>query len=585
MHSNKNISAFALAAPVFPKSEFARKKVGWPPFREQKGGAEKLRNFIPLILNIVLSLNTLNAHNAFSPFVRANGKTGELLEDGYKYETAKQVFAQLVKARGDLRRQPPTFKMTTSTRSVAWMDPDNLQIGLEEQAYDVCASFGKDSLNALAALLTHEITHYYEKHNWNLNFVQRNKKLETAQQLKTVEEGLKIETQADYLGGFLAFSAGFRVYGIMPKLLPELYNVYGLPSEIEGYPSLPDRIKMAENASELLKKLLDVFETANYLTLLEAYSDARSYYQFILRDYQSREIYNNLGICTALEALQHFGSKEIPYGLPLELDANTRLNTSFKTPDPDRIKKRRTLLQEALDFFDRATQLDKNYATAFINQSSIYFLLGENEEAAFYARKGKKLSEQQNNRKSTSDALIMLGLLAISDNDSKNGDALWNEAIALGSTLAQNNSLILHDKEEPIFVDQFPIIGKEEIDNFSLSDYLEAPELDQEINVNKKTICGSHYLAASKLLVHYFGEGERYAVFQTTNSDYGEKTLKNIKIGHSETLIQSKYQAPASVIETTTGKYLIYPSRNLLFKLNAENNLESWTVYRAKLGD
>lgn len=45
------------------------------------------------------------------------------------------------------------------------MDPDKIQIGLEEKAYDICISFGADSLNALAALLGHELVHYFEKHD------------------------------------------------------------------------------------------------------------------------------------------------------------------------------------------------------------------------------------------------------------------------------------------------------------------------------------------------------------------------------------------------------------------------------------
>lgn len=538
--------------------------------------------YLWLLITIFFAFNHVKASKHINTYIHNNGRPGAKLEDGYKYETAKTIFKKLVQSRGDFRRQAPTFKMTNGTNSVAWMDPDNLQIGLEEQAYDICISFGKDSLNALAALLAHEITHYYERHDWNRNFAQRNEQLKTAQELKELEEGLKIETQADYLGGFLAFSAGYEVYGIMPKLLPKIYDIYGLPPEIEGYPNLSDRIKMAENASELLKKLLDVFETANYLILLEAYEDARSYYQFILRDYQSREIYNNLGVCTALEALKHFDTKEIPYGLPLELDATTRLNAAVRTPDPNRIKKRLALLKEALDFFERAAKLDKNYPTAFINKACVHFLLEEKEEATFYANKAKKISEQQENNKAKGDALVLLGILAIQNNDTENADALLNQAIALDNVLAQTNSDIYHDKEDFVFLDQFPEMGIEQIEGFSLSNYLEAPELDQQIAVNQKTICGSRNLPASKLLIHYFGEAERYAVFQTTAKHYKNATLTNIKLDATQLQILTKYQLPSSTIETNTGKYLVYKSKNLLFKLNAENKLESWTVYRAK---
>src|SRR5690349_3723993 len=88
----------------------------------------------------------------------------------WKYTVANKVFGELLRARGDFRMQAPTLVMNKRERYVAWMDPDQVQIGLEEKAYDICATFGKDSLNALAALLAHELTHYYEKHDWSRHF-------------------------------------------------------------------------------------------------------------------------------------------------------------------------------------------------------------------------------------------------------------------------------------------------------------------------------------------------------------------------------------------------------------------------------
>lgn len=124
--------------------------------------------------------------------------------EGYKLEVAQRIFDDLVKTRGSFRMPVPELVMNTGRRYMAWMHPGKRQIGLEEQAYDICASLGEDSLNALAAMLSHEIIHYYENHDWKRNFINQNDGLEAAEQLEQLSDGLKYKTQADYFGGVLA---------------------------------------------------------------------------------------------------------------------------------------------------------------------------------------------------------------------------------------------------------------------------------------------------------------------------------------------------------------------------------------------
>ena len=78
--------------------------------------------------------------------------TGDALPR-YKYETALRVYNKLVDARG-INLEEPAFVMTPHREYVAWMDAGKLEIGLEEKAYDICATF-EDSLSAIAALLGH----------------------------------------------------------------------------------------------------------------------------------------------------------------------------------------------------------------------------------------------------------------------------------------------------------------------------------------------------------------------------------------------------------------------------------------------
>ncbi|HRF37556.1 MAG TPA: hypothetical protein PK198_02115, partial [Saprospiraceae bacterium] len=116
---------------------------------------------------------------------------------------------------------------------------------------------------------------------------------------------------ADYMGGVLAFSAGYDVYGVMPRLLEQIYRSYGLPDTLKGYPSLPERVAVSQDAMRRLLDLQTVFETARYLSILENYESAAQYHRYILQDFQSREIYNNAGVNLALAALPYFSTAEL----------------------------------------------------------------------------------------------------------------------------------------------------------------------------------------------------------------------------------------------------------------------------------
>ena len=127
----------------------------------------------------------------------ASGDDLSAKTSGYKKATAQKVFDALLSARGDYRMQKPTLVMNQKAGDGASFNSDKIQIILDEKAYDICMSFGKDSLNALAALLSHELIHYYEKHNWKRHFAKENGDLETTRRLENLEEGLKQETQCD----------------------------------------------------------------------------------------------------------------------------------------------------------------------------------------------------------------------------------------------------------------------------------------------------------------------------------------------------------------------------------------------------
>lgn len=338
--------------------------------------------FLPLLC---LLTGQLFAQNTGYQYIAKSGSEAQmkLINEGPDYKTANDVFQKLVEARGDFRFEVPAFYISTSSSKVAFISADSKSIAIEEQALELCKKQGKDFENALAALLGHELIHFYEKHLWKDEFTADFQGLDITTTLSAFQDRVLNETQADYLGGFLAYSAGYEVFEGLPHLLDQVYKEYKLSDVMKGYPSLKDRQTLATKSIEKLKGLVEIFEMANVMTAIGRYDEARALYRQILGDYQGREIYNNLGIVTFLEAKSYFEEKDMPFQLPIELEAGFAASGRGFGDNIEATRKR--LLNEAITYFNYAIGLDAGYAPAYLNKACAYYLLGDIPRARFYA--------------------------------------------------------------------------------------------------------------------------------------------------------------------------------------------------------
>lgn len=513
---------------------------------------------------------------AFAPGNANSGSDASEKVSSYKINTAQKVFDDLLRARGDFRMQTPTLVLSKKEGHIASFIPDRIQVVLDEKAYNLCATFGKDSLNALASLLAHELIHYYDKHDWNRHFARENESLETARRLENMEEGLKQETQADYLGGVMAFSVGYNTYGIMPELLKKAYKAYDLPDNLPGYPELGDRVKMVDGAMAKLRDLQIVFETANLLTILGRYADASIYHRRILETYQSREIYNNAGVNAALAALALTGPTEMPYAMPLELDPSSRL-FSIKNNDAEKEAQKNTLLQLALAHLERAMLLDENYAPAYLNKACVLALKGEWEDADYTIRKGKKKAA---NVLAAAGFEVLQGIAAALQKDSTGAVKYWEQAQKQGNLLAKTNLALLQRAPASAPPPLVSAKGIEAIEQFSLADFLAAPAIDREVQVVEKTFCGLRQLAHSKVFIHYADEGKNYALVQETQPSYTGRSLRGIGLGDGQEKVATAYGRPTHSVALPTGTVWVYPETGIYFRFTPQGKVERWGVFR-----
>jgi hypothetical protein len=503
-------------------------------------------------------------------------RDGANLKNTPEYAHALGIFNRLVGARGDSRYPVPTFAMRVGGGQAAAINYDKPEIVLEKQAYDVCASYGDQADAALAFLLGHELTHYYENHAWRRGFVNSYRDLPIAIKLDTLLDAAANETEADYLGGFLAYSAGFGLFDQGGDFIKSIYDAYEFDPEIPGYPSLSDRMALGARTAEKLTELVDVFDMANLLVAIGNYSQAYEHYRYIIMRYQSREFYNNLGVTATLDALQYFNPNELKFRFPLELD----LQTSASKGD-GAASDRNKLLRQAILHFDAAISLDPRYAPAYLNKASVFALLGDNERARFYADKEARQAAIENDAfpKTAVDVDILLGILDSRERKTEQADTAFATAAKAGSALAAHNLKIL--RGEPIGTEKTTFRGSlrpEKIDEQTILNVAFNFIADSRMSINLTPQYTLYYNSKqgenSRLLLSYDEYQGKGVYVHLTGPDYQGATGREIKLGDARDAIIEAYGEPQRTLETPRGEILKYNS--MIFILGPEGKLERW---------
>lgn len=304
------------------------------------------------------------------------------------------VFNQLVLAYGNAKpapllllledkylQKPPAFYSTS----------DKPSIKIDFYFYKLCQTFGKDSLNALSIVLSHELAHYYNDHTFcsDFAFAIRKNNSDYAKKLKLVSasERISLETQADYKGLFYSAIAGYSPFEIQPQLLDAIYKTYQLEDENIGYPSKSERKAIAQNALNKASDLYFLFQKGLEAKASKKYDEAIAAFEEVNTYFPSRENYNNVGVVKTLQALELKVLTSEEYNFPkrfqypLEIDNTSRLQQN-STRSSDSVEgKMLSLLKSAQKDFEKAISLDANYTLSYVNLACVFDLL-DNPEAA-----------------------------------------------------------------------------------------------------------------------------------------------------------------------------------------------------------
>lgn len=513
-----------------------------------------------------------------------------MLEETHpRAETARRVFEDLVRAIGD-GRSKPILQVVAGDRGrfqVAWYEGSRHVLGLEERAYEVCASLGADSLAGLAVLLGHELAHCYKDHDWVGDFGNGFADLEVGQRLQArqqqEERTLETEIEADYFGGFYGFVAGYNTLGVAPELLARLYAEYRLESEVEGYPALGERQEIARRAEGRLAEMVPVFEVGNRSLLVGHYPEAARCFDHVGQVFPSREILNNSGAARVLEALKL--STGVRFAYPVELDAQTRLRRGGRSRSSRDEEQRLQLLEQGRALFEQARAKDPGYATAYVNLACAADLLNRHAEAISWAAQGMEIARQAGEEGQVAAALLVRGIARLEREAGAVAEARrdFEQAKAGQPDLASLNLAIL-EGENPAGDRPAPDApGLEQISGHSPADcqtFLAAPgtiarlpRIDQ----------------AQPALVIYSGQqgdfnwwaldtGSAFLAFLETRKGYRGQSNRGIQIGHRADQAAQAYGPPLRLVPGRQETYQVYERPRIIFRI-AGGQVQGWTLY------
>ena len=345
------------------------------------------------------------------------------------------VFDRLISVYGSAKTEPKfeiVKKGKVAIPPAKYITDGQPTIKIDEAFYKICQTFGKDSLNALAIVLSHELTHHFNDHTFcrdygfaNLNTVKPNLKKTIGSASSNARKDK--ETEADIKGFFFAAAAGFEPHGLQEKLITKIYKAYNLENIQENYPSLQERIDLAQSADKKASELYNDFK--NGLVALE-----NKQYDVAIKCFESangkipfRENLNNIGVAKAMKALllKVKTSEEYKFPnrflYPLEVENKSRLAQETTRSNNDRAQQMTELLLSAQKDFQEAIRLDPKFTKGYINLACVYELLGKFNLALGTIEELTK--EEQNSR----DAKRILAISFYHNKNEIEANKIWNE--------------------------------------------------------------------------------------------------------------------------------------------------------------
>lgn len=535
-----------------------------------------------LLINSRIQLKQVIGGMAFALVILISGPSTatqtSLMSSNSKYAWVAQVYENLLNAIGDGRTPPKLILSQDKTKRITFYPQSSQRshdaIEMGEGVLNLCLDMPSGHKEAVAFLLGHELAHFYKNHGWIGEFGLQAAglpALSTAQ--LTIYEG-----QADLFGGFFSQMAGLGKPGIPEKITEAIYSYFNLSDPRPGYLPLKARIQLIKEAENKLRRLVPLFETANYMFVLNHHKPSTVVFQYIAQQFQSREILNNIGVSLLAQSIPLLSVEQQSFAYPFELDPETRLaspKVEFFGFDGGGGELDR-LLSEAERFFKQAQLRDPNYLPSFINEATTWLLKGNVDYAWAISQRALAMAQQKDDSHAAADSKIIMGIAVMMKGNPGKARELFLEAKPGNSIYAELNLKV--GNQQP--ADARPVKRmapkNELIDERSLNDLARKDSIEyfNEGELTISIIEGDSWRAYDVV-----NKSKRH-LFAATKSDYKGKTALGIGIGSSLSEVTERYGAPNRNINLTFGHFLVFENSKIVFKIGADDKVGQWLVFK-----
>lgn len=487
-----------------------------------------------------------------------------------------KVYNKLKKAIGDQRTTLPNIMVMERTKRVAsYRSMDNAII-IEKTAYDICQKMGENSESALAFLIGHELTHFYQQNYWK----NRGKVTHFLLKHEILKKYALEDEEADSYSAFVAYLAEYNTLEIIPTLLEQIYDGYHLNKEIEGYPSLTERKKVVRTVQRKVRKFIQMYESANYYVAIGWNLQAISCYGYLLKFIKTKELYHNIGVVLLATAIEHPESNGYSFLYPIDVD----LTNVFERPYSVQGGQTK-LLTDAESYLKKALVLDGNYCSAYLNLSCVYDLKGDVTNALTTLNTASNLSPTALQRAKIS---IIKGIVYAHRNQVQTASKYFDDANKHYQNLpvwyiSNANKRILSSEKSPKA--KYDINIEDQMDgvNFRTMRKRTAAAVSLgtssvlNMEVDFSTQARSYF---SRFLIENKLEGSTNYAFLQRTRNRELTTAQGIKVGTPLSEVQKAYKGTYfQVVHNHRGFFLVYPGKGLVFQINEKNRVREWAVF------
>jgi tetratricopeptide (TPR) repeat protein len=287
--------------------------------------------------------------------------------DDVRYQEIKGVYEKLSMASG-ISRTPPTLRVEDEKegkRIIANYDKGIHTITTEIELYELLQqTYQERADDALAIILGHELAHFYQNHNHH-----------SGHNCSTHDLSSRQEAEADKLGLYYTFQAGYQTADIANNVIGEVYKFYQLNENGEcGYPDLEERDSIMQVAIIEVRESVEFYKTANFLMMLQEYQKAAILYEYVTKSFPTAELFNNIGVAYARMGIE---KTNLTLQYPLLIEEFTVLsNQNIDAINP--AEDNRTTLEyynRAKIAFKQAVNLEEKYALSYLNLTCLSHLI------------------------------------------------------------------------------------------------------------------------------------------------------------------------------------------------------------------